>query len=84
MENLNTEKIATFQLNNEFVTIKLDQIHLMMLKSEGLKSLIHRLRGDVWVSLKLRGEKLTIRELKFKGIEQQYNKLKMEDAENPI
>ena len=68
MENLNTEKIATFQLNNEFVTIKLDQIHLMMLESEGLKSLIHRVRRDVWVSLKLRGEKLTMRELKFKGI----------------
>ncbi len=69
MENLNTEKKATFQLNNEFWTIKLDQIHLLMLEEGNLKSLIHRLRGDAFTTLTLRGEKLSIRDLKFKGIE---------------
>lgn len=60
---------AKFLFKKELVKTELDELELFQLEKNGLKSMIGRLRKKVWVGLKLRGEKVTLSELKFKGIE---------------
>ncbi len=60
---------AKFLFKSELVRTELDELELFQLEKEGLKPMIGRLRNKVWLGLKLRGEKVTLNELKFKGVE---------------
>ena len=60
---------AKFLFKNELVRTELDELELFQLEKNGLKPMIARLRDKVWLGLKLRGEKVTLSELKFKGVE---------------
>lgn len=60
---------AKFLFKNEIVISELDKFEVFKLKKEGVKSMIGQLRNKVWTGLKLRGEQVTLSELKFKGIE---------------
>jgi hypothetical protein len=60
---------AKFLFKSELVRTELDELELFQLEKEGLKPMIGRLRNKVWLGLKLRGEKVTLSELKFKGVE---------------
>ena len=62
-------KTAKFLFKNELVRTELDELELFQLEKYGLKPMIGRLRNKVWLGLKLRNEKVTLRELKFKGVE---------------
>jgi len=66
---------AKFLFKDELVRTELDKLEIFQLEKNGLKSMIGRLRNKVWIGLKLRGEKVTLSELKFKGVEfiQGYN-----------
>jgi hypothetical protein len=59
---------AIFLFKNEFVKTELDKLELLQLEKSGLKSMIGVLRNKVWVGLKLRGERVTLSELKFQGL----------------
>ena len=60
---------AKFLFKEREVRTELNQIELMQLKKEGIKSLVGRLRKKVFCGLKLQGESLILSELKFKGLE---------------
>lgn len=60
---------AKFLFKNEMVKTELDAVELFQLQKIGVKSVIGRLRNKVWTGLKLRGESVTLSELKFKGVE---------------
>ena len=60
---------AEFLFKDELVRTELDELEQFQLRKFGLKSMIGRLRNKVWLGLKLRGEKVTLSELKFKGVE---------------
>lgn len=60
---------AKFLFKDELVRTELNELELFQLEEFGLKSMIGRLRNKLWTGLKLRGEKVTLRELKFKGVE---------------
>ena len=59
---------AIFLFKNELVITELDKLELFQLEKSGLKSMIGKLRNKVWLGLKLRGERVTLSELKFKGL----------------
>ena len=60
---------AKFLFKDELVRTGLDKLEIFQLEKNGLKAMIGRLRNKVWLGLKLRGEKVTLSELKFKGVE---------------
>jgi len=60
---------AKFLFKNRLLRIELDELEQFQLEKYGLKAMIGRLRNKVWIALKLRGEKVTLSELKFKGVE---------------
>jgi rRNA pseudouridine-1189 N-methylase Emg1 (Nep1/Mra1 family) len=62
---------AIFLFKNELVITELDKLELFQLEKSGLKSMIGKLRNKVWLGLKLRGERVTLSELKFKGLKKQ-------------
>jgi hypothetical protein len=64
-----SKRVAKFLFKEELVRTELSQIEIFQLEKNGIKSMIGRLRNKVWLGLKLRGEKVTLSELKFKGIE---------------
>ena len=59
---------AVFLFKGESIRTNLDDIDIFRLEKSGIKSIIGSLRTKVWTGLKLRGEKVTPSELKFKGI----------------
>ena len=63
------KKEAKFLFKNEIVKTELNAVELLQLEKSGLKSVIGRLRNKVWTGLKLRGESVTLSEIKFKGVE---------------
>lgn len=60
---------AKFLFKTELLKTELNPVELHQLKQSGVKSIIGKLRSKVWTGLKLRGESVTLRELKFKGLE---------------
>tara|TARA_R100000808_G_scaffold19434_1_gene42159 strand:- start:3221 stop:3412 length:192 start_codon:yes stop_codon:yes gene_type:complete len=59
---------AIFEFKNKNYILPLTKLYSYILKKDGLKTLIPRLKKEVWTNLKLRGENVTISEIKFKGI----------------
>ena len=57
--------IAKLLFNDEVIKTKLDELELFQLTKHGIKFLIPRLKEKVWIGLKLKGEKVTKREIKF-------------------
>ena len=56
---------AQFKFKDENITIELDVLEEMQLKKEGRRGLVSRIKNRVWTSLKLRGESVTMSEIKF-------------------
>ena len=56
---------AQFKCKDENITIELDVLEEMQLKKEGRRGLVSRIKNRVWTSLKLRGESVTMSEIKF-------------------
>lgn len=58
---------AKFLYNNTTYRTTLNELEVFQLEKYGKRFTIDRLREKVWTSLKLKGESVTLRELKFQG-----------------
>lgn len=61
---------AIFLFKDELIKTELNKVEVLQLERNGVISVMGKLRKNVWLGLKLRGENVTLSELKFKGLEQ--------------
>ena len=62
---------AQFEFNKTTYYLPLLDVDIYQLREYGIRSMIGKFRKEVWMHLKLKGESVTLREIKYKGLIQQ-------------